>query len=99
MRWEVAGPLHGAVGSAGGQAHHGSARRKATPLGISGEVWQVMGDHLPAQRVSKMRSAWFPWVRIVLHPQSPFTSFKGRADMTLEKVPSNPAPEPLSQVL
>lgn len=46
-----------------------------------------------------MRSAWFPWVRIVLHPQSPFTSFKGRADVSLEKVPSNPVPEPLSQVL
>ena len=45
----------------------------------SGKSWVV---HLPAQSVSKMRSAWVPWFRIVLRPQSPFTSFKGRAEVT-----------------
>ena len=41
-----------------------------------------MGGHLPAQSVSKMRSAWVPWFRIVLRLQSPFTSFEGRAEVT-----------------
>lgn len=29
-----------------------------------------------------MRSAWVLWFRIILRPQSPFTSFKGRAEET-----------------
>lgn len=41
-----------------------------------------MGGYLPAQSVSKMRSAWVLWFRIVLRPQSPFMSFKGRAEVT-----------------
>lgn len=41
VRREVAGPLHRAVGSAGGRAHRGSTRRKATPLG----VWRSLASH------------------------------------------------------